>query len=243
MSLINDALRRASKASKDRPPEAPTGSGMEPVPPSKNSRSNAMLGVLTLIVLLLAGWFFWQWWTMRQKAKNSSAANSKIVQSTVNKTAPTNDAAAPKPTGTITFVPEKKPAPVAATTTAQPVTPSVPATESTATTTTTAPPAATETTPASTSLSATAQPQIVTPVPPSNKTAAAPVYVDEHIALPVDLTVSAIMFNKTDPHALINGQLYGVGDMIQGGVAIKAIERNRVVFEWNGHIKILMVGE
>ena len=64
---------------------------------------------------------------------------------------------------------------------------------------------------------------------------------DNHTAWPVELKLSAIFFSKTNPRVLINGNLYGTGDEIQG-VVLDKIERDQVTVEWNGHRKVLMLG-
>jgi hypothetical protein len=63
---------------------------------------------------------------------------------------------------------------------------------------------------------------------------------DTQIAWPVEMKLSAIFFSKTNPRVLINGNLYGTGDEIQG-VVLKKIEKDKVTAEWNGHSKVLMM--
>ena len=106
MSLINDALRRASQTEKNRPPRTATGPGMEPTPESRSSRLNLILAAVALVVLLLAGWFFWQWWHARNSADDTIVAT----------------AVAPAVTPRVVPPPAPKPAPVAA-----PVAPAKPA--------------------------------------------------------------------------------------------------------------------
>jgi len=65
MSLINDALRRASQTEKDRARQASAPIGMEAVPAARSSRLTIVLAATVVIALLLAGLFFWQWWKMR----------------------------------------------------------------------------------------------------------------------------------------------------------------------------------
>ena len=54
------------------------------------------------------------------------------------------------------------------------------------------------------------------------------------------MKLNAIFFSKTNPRVLINGNLYGTGDEIQG-VVLKKIEKDKVTAEWNGHSKVLMM--
>jgi hypothetical protein len=196
MSLINDALRRASQTEKDRPRQAPTPMGMEPVPVPRGSRLNLVLGAVVLIALLLAGWFFWQWW---------------MARSNVGKTVVT--AAAAQPPAAAPPIPQPvvaplKPAPPPIAPAAPVVVPPV-----------VSPPVAAP-----------------TPAPPP------PVAKPAPVAWPVDLSVSAIFFSQTNPRAMINGNLYEVGDAIQG-IVVKKIEKDKVTVEWEGQSKILMIGE
>src|ERR1035441_9058185 len=81
MSLINDALRRASQAEKDRPRQAPTPMGMEPAPTARSSRLSVLVVVAVLITLLLAALFFWQWWNVRSYMRDAVIA-ANIAQTT-----------------------------------------------------------------------------------------------------------------------------------------------------------------
>jgi hypothetical protein len=60
MSLINDALKRAKEAERNRPLQAHMGAQMEPVPQAKGSKLSILLALVTLLVLGLAGWFFYK---------------------------------------------------------------------------------------------------------------------------------------------------------------------------------------
>jgi hypothetical protein len=55
------------------------------------------------------------------------------------------------------------------------------------------------------------------------------------------LTVKAIFYSKTTPRALVSGRTVGPGERING-VLISRIESDRVVVEWNGHTKELIMG-
>jgi hypothetical protein len=206
MSLINDALRRASQTEKDRPRTAPTPMAMEPVPVAQGSRLTAVLGVVVLIALLLAGWFFWQWWVVRNKPVNTVGAANVAAPVTQHIVAPPQAQPPPKSPVAAPAVPVKPaPAPVVV---AAPV--AVPA-----------PPVA---------------------APPVPAPAAPPIVVPDNSGpWPVDLTLTAVFYSKTNPKALINGDLYAVGDEIQG-VVVRKIEREQVTVEWNRHSKILMLG-
>lgn len=64
MSLINDALKRASQVEKLRPIPRPAGPALQPAASHDDapmiSRS-VLLGLAVSLTLLLAGWFLWQW--------------------------------------------------------------------------------------------------------------------------------------------------------------------------------------
>jgi hypothetical protein len=64
MSLINDALKRASQSDKNRPPQAALPSPMQPVAGYRRTRIPWLLAAFVMAVtgLALAGWFFWKWW-------------------------------------------------------------------------------------------------------------------------------------------------------------------------------------
>ena len=120
MSLINDALRRASQTEKDRPPRAATAAGMEPTPVTRGSRLTLILVAAAVVALLLAGWFFWQWWRARSNADDVIAASNiappmtpRVVSPPVPKPAPVTPAApaktAPAPVATVPAAPVAAP--------------------------------------------------------------------------------------------------------------------------------------
>ena len=62
MSLINDALKRASQSHREESREAATSARMEPVrTPQKTSNLPLVAGVLIALALIVAGLFLWQW--------------------------------------------------------------------------------------------------------------------------------------------------------------------------------------
>lgn len=60
MSLINDALKRASQSEKNRPRDAGLPSAMQPVPETRRSVVPAVAGVAIVALLAGAGWFVWR---------------------------------------------------------------------------------------------------------------------------------------------------------------------------------------
>jgi cytoskeletal protein RodZ len=66
MSLINDALKRASQSDKDRQPQAETQGRLKAVDDSGPSYLRLALLAGILIALAFACLFFWRWWQARQ---------------------------------------------------------------------------------------------------------------------------------------------------------------------------------
>jgi hypothetical protein len=96
-------------------------------------------------------------------------------------------------------------------------------------------PVAATATPVAEPAPAPATPPTATPAEPPSAPKETP------IIWPVELKLGAIFFNKTNPKALINGDLHVVGDQIHG-VVVKKIEKDEVTVEWSGHSKVLMLG-
>ncbi len=217
MSLINDALRRASQSERNRPRRASTAMGMEPAPAARGSRLSVLLAAAVLVALLLAGWFFWQLWNAR------------------NNTGSTVLAANIAPPVTPHVIPPPAVAPKSA-----PVAPAAPANPAPAPVVVSEPPVAA---PPVAAPPVAAPPVVALPVAAPTPPPVEPLSVarDNQIVWPVQMTLSAIFFSKTNPRVLINGNLYGVGDEIQG-IVLKKIEKDEVTVEWNGHSKVLMLG-
>jgi hypothetical protein len=180
MSMINDALKRASQSDKNRPAQAALPQPMQHVSGERETRFSWILAAIVVAVLGigLAGWVFWKWWEGNQPAV--VAASVQPVPTVV---------AAPPP-------PPPSPLPT-------PLTPAV----------------------------------VVAPAAPAAVPVAAPVKP----SWPIALTVKAIFYNKTSPHALVNGRTVEAGDTIQG-VLITGIEADRVLVSWNGEGKELLLG-
>ncbi|HEX3717879.1 MAG TPA: hypothetical protein VH595_07910 [Verrucomicrobiae bacterium] len=179
MSMINDALKRASQSDKNRPAQAALPQPMQPVSRERETRFSWILAAIVVAVLGigLAGWVFWKWWEGNQPAV--VAAPVQPMQTAV---------AAPPP-------PPPLPTPPA---------PAI----------------------------------VVAPAAPAPVPMAAPVKP----SWPIALTVKAIFYNKTSPHALVNGRTVEAGDTIQG-VLISRIEADRVLVSWNGESKELLLGD
>jgi hypothetical protein len=68
MSLINDALKRASQADRNRPLPAATRAAMEPAAGGGGWSWTWALAGGVVVALALAGWFFRQWWDAGRQA-------------------------------------------------------------------------------------------------------------------------------------------------------------------------------
>jgi cytoskeletal protein RodZ len=76
MSLINDALKRIKQTQK-KEPGSEKDAPLEPVPTDPSPRRASMLVLPICLVLLgLAGWFFWQWWNGSSKTIKSATSSS-----------------------------------------------------------------------------------------------------------------------------------------------------------------------
>ena len=200
MSLINDALRRASQTEKNRPNQAPAPMGMEAVPETRRSGLTIFLAAAVVVVLLLACLFFWQWWKLRNSTR-TAAREASIV-------APVTLQAAPPPVAT----PKPAPVVVAAKIAPAPVIVAAPTV-------------------------------VATPIPPKSAPIAVAAPVEAPVAAtpapavwPTDLKVSAIFFSRTNPRVMMNGNIYGVGDEIEGAI-LKKVLTDRVILQLKGHAR------
>jgi hypothetical protein len=211
---------------------------MEPTPAPRGSRLSVLLAVAGLVALLLAGLLFWQLWKVRNNP------GTTVVPANIATTAPPQiippTAATPVSKSGSGVPPLTRVIPSSTVTSASaPVASAAPANPAPAPVIVAAPPVV----PADLKYEISnlksqppiAAPPATPPVRPSSVTA------DNHTAWPVELKLSAIFFSKTNPRVLINGNLYGTGDEIQG-VVLDKIERDQVTVEWNGHRKVLMLG-
>jgi hypothetical protein len=204
MSLINDALRRASQTEKDRPRPTSTATGMEPAPVARSSRLTVILAATVLVALLLAGWFFWQWWHVRNSADNT-VATANIAPPVAPRVIPPPAVAKPIPVAPSAPIAPVKPAPAPAPVAVVPATPAV------------------------------AAPPVAAPAGLPNMANFSPT------PWPVDLKLGGIFYNKTNAQALINGNIYKIGDEIHG-VVIKKIDPDIVTVEWEQRTRTLSMG-
>jgi len=116
MSLINDALKRASQSDRNRPRPDATHAPMKPVAGGRGWSLPLALGVGVAVALALAGWSFLQWW----KTGHSNAPVTMEAAAVAPKPAPVAREAIPPPQ------PQPAPAPVIAPPAPAPAPPAIP---------------------------------------------------------------------------------------------------------------------
>jgi hypothetical protein len=262
MSLINDALKRANEAQKNRPVAGPLGAPLQPAdaPVRRSAGSGAtnwMAVVVPVAIVLLLGLAFW----FIRSGMQPKPSEQTIV--TVTSPIPI----APKPPA----APTPAPAPVAPHVTVAPAAPKAPTTYVskngikvnteivTREIPAPAPPkievavvAPEINVPSAPAAPATPAPVAVVPEmkpePKAEPVVAAtpaapvpqPVVAKPEPPKPVfpELKLQGIFYRLTNPSALVSGKNVRVGDIVQG-VKIVAIERASVTLEFKGERKTL----
>jgi hypothetical protein len=257
MSLINDALKRASQAEKARAARPQPAAGLQPagLARPRGSATGLIIGTVLLLVLGGSAWLLWSWWNgrptaipgpvaVRNQGKQPAAAPANpppIPKNTLPK-ANTNRVAnnSAKP-------PIRNPAPA---TNSSPVAvadtgraPVVPAATNVVQIQRTPPPVTPPVItnaappPATTMVAA-----VVAPAPPPANPPVSPV---ANVAPPPPkkvefppLQVQGIFYRAKSPSALINGRTVFVGDNI-GDVKVLAIDQKSVKVELEGATKTL----
>jgi hypothetical protein len=129
MSLLNDALKRASRRDRARQPSVPARVLVEPAADPRGKLLALALGAGSAVTLALAVWFFWQLWTTRHQTVLAKIDAVPVVAPKpapppvirvesppppVAKTSPPRvAAAAPVPAPAAIIAPAPAPAPVA----------------------------------------------------------------------------------------------------------------------------------
>ena len=241
MSLINDALKRASRAPK--PPEA--GAPLLPVgaPRAKRALPGWLLTALLAVVVVAAGWCVWRAWRVTPAgpaANSTNAAPARPVSVALSKaqsasnaigrlaatlTARTNESLAAtspeKPTGLDAVAPTNAAPPLAAV----PGSATAPAGETPRSTITNGP----------TPDGAAAQnPTIASSTNPVAKVAERPATAAEFPPLKLE----AIYYRVKNPSAMIDGETVYVGDIIEG-VRVAKIDQQTVTLTLGGRTKAL----
>ncbi len=210
MSLINDALKEASRAGNRLQPSTAAGAPSIPMRPvegrTSGRQSRVLLPIALVIVLALAAWCFSQWWSVSQKQMLTEMVQ-KITSVKLN-SAKAPPAAAPAaavrngPASSSDHVP------------ATPIKSSTAAVDAGS--------AKVETATASTTPAANSAPQ--------TKVANRPF---------PSLKLQGVSYRKTGgSSALINGRIVGEGDEVEG-VTIAKIESQSVTLEFSGQQKVL----
>jgi hypothetical protein len=223
MSLINDAIKRASQSEKDRPPGDGLPSAMRPAPASRRSFVPA-LAVLAIVVLLAAAsWLVWRSLSLRQDRAPLPSVTS-AQPSRRDAAAASNPAPLPSAVPAAALTKEEGPAKNAA-----PALPAVPGIEP-------LPSVA----PAKEGL-----PAVVTPPANTNPPAAPPATNIASAPLPPsfpELKLQGIFYSRNNPRASINGEIHRENELV-GEVRIVTIAPNKVTVEWNGQTRDLNLGE
>lgn len=199
MSLINDALKRASQSERSRPKE---GSAPGTMLPARAARRSAIptlaVGAIIIVLTATAGWLAYVSIGARAPATEPAPApaRSPVLP-------------APSPVAA-TVVPKAAPAPAAVPTVVM----------AAAAAALSAAPAVSNTTVASNVPSSP-----VTPIVP-----AAPPFPA--------LKLQAILYNRTSPRIIINGETRGENEAIDGVMILK-IQPDKVSVRWNGQSREL----
>jgi len=209
MSLINEALKRASQSQRLQGSSPAPGTPLKPAE-TRTRSPNSALSLAPIVILALAGvagWFFWKYW----QANHPSAAPIAASQ--------------PPATGpAVAGTPAGPPAP----------SPAKPVAAHAAGSNPTAPPAAVTTKPP--------VPRTTTAPPSANPPAAVHPSPPEAPPAKVEfppLRLQIIYFRMSKPEVMLNGQLLTIGDSLDNGVKVVAIDRQSVTLELNGQRKVL----
>ena len=223
MSLINDALKRASQVQKEKPATPPTSSPMTPVDPlprSRGSSSNPVIPVVIVLIVLLGAWSLWQF---KRDSKESHQAKNNVNP----------------PGGELKPSPAQPPVSVAS---RAPISTSGQQTGSRVQISTNL--VARGNAPTSGVARTEARPVEIAAVPVVTTPAPAPPVTTASTAAPTPaggfpaLKLQAIVYRLNNPSAMINGKTVGVGDYLDD-VKIVKIDRTRVTVELNGQSRIL----
>lgn len=221
MSLINDALKRASQSQKERaqttpPPAAPPLQPVEHAPPAGPPRY--LVPVLVVLVLGLSGWAFWKWWEVRQSP--TLATLPKLASATPDRAqtgSPATHRLNPSTEIQVNTNPVMRPSPPPAAVTPPPSTPIQTAPSPTAAVVTPAP----------------------APAPDTNTATAAADTAPAKRSFP-ELKLQGIFYRLRNPSVMINNQTLYKGDAVEGAKVV-AIEREGVTLEFDGQKKTLLM--
>lgn len=258
MSLINDALKRASQAHKDKTPKPADGPTLQPVQDSaKSSKLPIIVGLMSLLVMIvgLSVWLLLGGSKPVTAIASGSPARPPLANSTnsvAKKTiASTNAPVVTAAAATQTNTPRAAVAPAAPHATTQAAVRAVSQVTNAAATNTPTAPVAKVTNVPSANVARVGQPTSPPPEAASaavqtNKPAATATPVATTVPAPAPLTgpfpvlrLKGIIYAGASPQVLINGNHLTLGDEIDGAKIIK-IEKTRVTVKWNGQTRELL---
>jgi len=238
MSLINDALKRASQAEKNLPRDPGLPSAMQPTRESRRSFAPMLAGVAVAGLLAAAGWFAWRALPHRDKPAPPPAVLTAVGPATAEGPAKTEASAkTSRRDAAATFnpaPPARMEPPPAVLSAAGPAKAEALAKEGASVPAPAPAPAPVAVTP----------PPNTNPPAPDIGTAPLPSAASaKESALPPfpELKLQGIFYSRNNPRAAINGEIRGEKELI-GEVRIVAITPNKVTVEWNGQTRDLNLG-
>jgi hypothetical protein len=240
MSLINDALKRASQTQKERAANAPsvadsTGGGapMQPVETARTAKFPWFIPLIILVVLVAVGSFAWRSWKSRGTPDEAGLASA---QPTSTGAAP-NEPAKPRiqiSTNIVTRNPPASAVPAAA-----PATPTPSLTTTVASAKPPVQPTPTSSTASANIITAPSRTAPVATAPPATAVSSQTVPAEDPVPAEFpSLQLQGIFFRLQNPSALINGRNLYVGDTISGA-RVSKIERLAVTVQFRGETHIL----
>jgi hypothetical protein len=219
MSLINDALKRANQANRQKNESSPVpGPSMQPVdrPGGATQGRSNVVAILLLIVMGLAGVFFALWWNTRHPTpavaqrpleRSEPVPTAPVASSPPLTVEPVGETKRPRIQINTNIVIRELPAPV--------VEPKIPEPQ------------------VAVAASAAVIPSVVTTNGSSS--------VSETPAPPATfpaVKLQGVFFRLKNPEAVVNGKILRVGESVLGA-KVTRIDRREVVVEWNGQSKTL----
>lgn len=218
MSLINDALKRANQAARQKSdPPSPPGGSMQPVDPGRGvpqARSN-VVAILLVVVIGMAGLFFVLWWNTRRQTPSVAQRSAERSEQVV--TAPV--ALSPSPS------------------TESPADARRPRIQINTNIVIRELPAAVDLKPQELPVAVVPSGSATPPVSSLRSDSTA----SEAPAVPVSfptVKLQGIFFRLKNPEAVVNGKILRVGETVLG-VKVTRIDRREVGVEWNGQSKTL----
>jgi len=223
MSLINDALKRASQTKLTQLPAAESDTPLRSVDYRQPNRFARVFLPITLVVLALAAWFFMKSWQAGRVINPSPTVVPVLARELPPEQARSGPAQLPPTSAKTEENTVEKPAPTTRST-------GVPAPDNLPNV-------------ADNSQQAVRKPTLnsIAPIVESSSTnVQAPVEPPKPAFPPVRL--QGIFYRPRRPSVMINSKTVAVGDKL-GSVKVLAITRDSVTLQWNGETKVLTLEE